>query len=58
MQFEYKATGKQNLQQHVQLVHNGVKSDCVHCDYKATEKENLWQHVQSVHIGILYIMWL
>ena len=43
---------EKKLQQHVQCIHNGVKSDCVYCDYKATEKQNLRQHIQSVHNGV------
>ena len=41
-----------NLQRHVESVHDGVKYSCESCDYKATTKGNLQRHVVSVHDGV------
>ena len=46
---DYKVTPKQNLQQHVKSIHNGVKYSCEYCEYKASHKVNLQRHEKSIH---------
>ena len=39
---------------HIQSVHDGVKYPCTQCEYQASEKPNLYRHMNSIHHGINY----
>merc|ERR1719319_93285 len=45
---------KVGLKKHVQVVNNGVRHHCEHCDYSAVKKSNLNVHVRSVHDKVKY----
>ena len=46
---DYKATQKENLQQHMKSIPDRVNHSCEFCEYKATTKSHLQQHVKSFH---------
>jgi len=46
---DYKSTRRNNLTQHIESVHEGVRYPCDYCDYKATKKHYLKTHIRKKH---------
>ena len=53
-QCDYQSGRKNNVKQHVQYKHNGIKHPCTECNYQATKASSLKQHIKSKHEGIKY----
>ena len=51
-QCDYRATGRGNLQRHIQSKH--FKFSCNQCIYQATEMNHLQTHIKSQHEGVKY----
>ena len=48
-----KFANKQNLQKHVEAVHEGIKPfKCSVCDVKFANEQNLKTHIETIHEGI------
>jgi len=50
---EYKSPRRNNLTQHMESVHEGVRYPCDYCDYKATKKHYLKTHIRKKHVEYL-----
>lgn len=50
---EYKSPRRNNLTQHMESVHEGVRYPCDFCDYKATKKHYLKTHIRKKHVEYL-----
>ena len=46
---DYSCRGKQQLQQHFEVKHLGVKHSCTFCEFSATTKQVLKWHITSKH---------
>ena len=51
----YVTITQDNLNIHIQSVHEGVRFFCNQCEYKATHQSSLTTNIQLVHEGVRYI---
>ena len=51
---DYSINNKQNLERHVETVHQGLRHSCKSCDRTFTQKGSLAKHVQAEHEKIRY----
>ena len=51
---DYQATQEQNLKQHKEIKHEGVRYLCDKCDYKGITESHLKVHKESKQQGVCY----